>query len=76
MTDPRGIANSLRALADGQSDAVGRILTEAADVLVLQAETLAIFVRFVRMNPQLAADDPAIVRAFDAYRALEGVERG
>lgn len=29
---------------------------------------LALFVRFVRMNPGLADDDSAIARAFDAYR--------
>jgi hypothetical protein len=34
----------------------------------MDAKRLALFVRFVRLNPRLAADDPVILRTFEAYR--------
>jgi hypothetical protein len=34
---------------------------------VIRPEVLAIFVRFVRLNPQVAAGDPLLVRVLEAY---------
>lgn len=34
----------------------------------VEHEALALFVRFVRDNPQLPEDDPTLVRVLDAYR--------
>lgn len=35
------------------------------------SEALTLFVRFVRLNPWLAADDPVIERVFHAYMELD-----
>lgn len=39
---------------------------------MIRPEALALFVRFVRLNPRLAADDPTLVRVLEAYeRAVD-----
>lgn len=37
----------------------------------IDPRSLALFVRFVRMNPKLAEDDPLIARTFAAYVDLD-----
>ena len=37
---------------------------------MISAETVALFVQFVRLNPTLPADSPVILRAFFAYTDL------
>lgn len=40
----------------------------------IRRRRMAVFVRFVRSNPHLEADDPVIVRAFDAYMMISPAE--
>lgn len=43
------------------------VMLEIKKATMVRAEALAIFVRFVRLNPQLAPDDPCMMRVLDAY---------
>lgn len=45
-------------------------MTETDEKTPLTRTTLAMFVRFVRMNPHLPADDPMMAVAFTTYLYL------
>jgi hypothetical protein len=61
-------------MTEAQYDAARFPLIAEQDQLRAAVETmrpvLALFVRFVRLNPGLADDDPLVERVFNAYRVL------
>lgn len=57
------------APASGSGEATPGVPLGLEAGAVIEPGALALFVRFVRMNPGLAPDDPLMVRALEAYCA-------